>query len=113
MSKGVSRSLLYSMCLALAVWAAAGTPAEAQILYGSLVGGVTDAQGSAVPGARVEIVNTDTNFTRETTTDSQGALFVHERAVRTLQREGHAARVQGSHSIPRASQQSARSAAST
>jgi len=69
---GLSRSLLYSMCLAVAVWAAAGTSAEAQILYGSLVGAVSDAQGGVVPGARVTIVNTDTNFTREATTDAQG-----------------------------------------
>ena len=32
-----------------------------------------DAQGAVVPGARVVIVNTDTNFTREATTDAQGA----------------------------------------
>src|SRR5215208_2961342 len=61
------------MCLALAVCVAAAAPAEAQLLYGSVVGGVTDAQGGTIPGARVTIVNTDTNFTRETTTDAQGA----------------------------------------
>src|SRR4029079_17482378 len=50
----------------------AAVPVEAQLLYGGLVGGVVDAQGSVVPGASVTIVNTDTNFTRQTTTDAQG-----------------------------------------
>jgi hypothetical protein len=51
----------------------ASAPAAAQLLYGGLVGAVNDAQGAVVPGARVVIVNTDTNFTREATTDAQGA----------------------------------------
>jgi hypothetical protein len=61
------------LCLvAVAVGLLAAVPVEAQILYGGLVGGVVDAQGSVVPGASVTIVNTDTNFTRQTTTDAQG-----------------------------------------
>src|SRR5262245_43450678 len=46
----------------------------AQLLYGGLVGTITDSQGAMVPGAKVVIVNTDTNLTRETTTDSQGGF---------------------------------------
>ncbi len=61
------------MGIGLAVFVAAAMPAEAQLLYGGLVGAVVDAQGAVVPGAQVTIVNTDTNFTRETTTDGQGA----------------------------------------
>ena len=53
--------------------AVAAAPAAAQLLYGGLVGTVTDANGAVVPGAKVTIVNTDTNLTRETTTDPQGA----------------------------------------
>jgi hypothetical protein len=58
--------------IGLAVFAAAAMPAEAQLFYGGLVGNVVDAQGAVVPGASVKIVNTDTNLTRETTTDAQG-----------------------------------------
>jgi hypothetical protein len=46
--------------------------ASAQILYGSIVGNVTDSQGGAVPGATVTIVNKETNLTRETTTNELG-----------------------------------------
>jgi hypothetical protein len=67
------RSGLYLLGIGLVVSAAAAVPAEAQLLYGGLVGTVTDANGAVVPGARVTIVNTDTNLTRETTTDGQGA----------------------------------------
>jgi len=61
------------MRIGLAVFAAAAVPAEAQLLYGGLVGAVIDQQGAVVPGARVTILNTETNLTRETTTDAQGA----------------------------------------
>jgi hypothetical protein len=45
----------------------------AQVLYGSIVGVVKDPQGGTVPGATITIVNKDTNLTRETTTDAEGA----------------------------------------
>jgi len=51
----------------------ASAPALAQVLYGSVVGVVRDAQGSVVPGATVTLVNVDTNLTRDTVTDAQGA----------------------------------------
>jgi hypothetical protein len=60
------------LALWLGIFAAAAIPVQAQLLYGGLVGSVIDAQGSIVPGARVTIVNTDTNLTRDTTTDAQG-----------------------------------------
>ena len=47
-------------------------PLAAQILYGSIVGVVKDAQGAVMPGATVTIVNRETNLTRETTSDAQG-----------------------------------------
>ena len=56
------------------VLAVAAAPAAAQLLYGGLVGTVTDPNGAVVPGAKVTIVNTDTNLTRETTSDAQGAF---------------------------------------
>ncbi len=49
------------------------TPAISQVLYGSIVGVVKDAQGAAVPGATVTIVNKETNLTRDTVTNAEGA----------------------------------------
>ncbi len=69
---GLSRSRLCLIGIGLALVAAATMPAEAQLLYGGLVGNVVDAQGAVVPGASVTIVNTDTNLKREMTTDAQG-----------------------------------------
>ena len=54
------------MCLSSA-------PAIAQVLYGSITGVVKDAQGAAVPGATVSIVNKETNLTRDTVTNTEGA----------------------------------------
>ena len=68
----LSRACLCLLGVGLAVFAATAVPAEAQMLYGGLVGNVVDAQGAVVPGASVTIVNKDTNLTRETTTDAQG-----------------------------------------
>jgi hypothetical protein len=48
-------------------------PARGQVLYGSIVGGVTDSQGAVVPGATVTIVNKETNLTLETTTSAEGS----------------------------------------
>jgi hypothetical protein len=47
-------------------------PANAQILYGGLVGNVTDASGGAIPGAKVTIHHTATGTTRDTTTNETG-----------------------------------------
>jgi Carboxypeptidase regulatory-like domain/TonB dependent receptor len=67
-----SRSCLRILRIGLALGVLGAAPAAAQLLYGGLVGSVIDDQGAVVPGARVIIVNTDTNFTREATTDGQG-----------------------------------------
>ena len=47
-------------------------PVQAQILYGSIVGVVKDAQGGGVPGATITVVNKDTNLTRDTVTNAEG-----------------------------------------
>ena len=67
------RSYLSRLLIGSALLAAAAVPAAAQTLYGSIVGVVKDAQGSVIPGATVTIVNTETNLTRDTVTDAQGA----------------------------------------
>jgi len=48
-------------------------PATAQVLYGSLVGNVTDATGSAVPGATVTVTDRETGASHDAVTDSTGA----------------------------------------
>ncbi|HEX2454216.1 MAG TPA: TonB-dependent receptor [Vicinamibacterales bacterium] len=47
--------------------------AYAQSLYGSIVGTVTDAQGSPTPGVVLTAANTGTGFKTEVTTDADGA----------------------------------------
>jgi hypothetical protein len=46
---------------------------DAQVLYGSLVGNVTDATGAALPGATVIATHSETRRVRETVTDDSGA----------------------------------------
>src|SRR6267378_4155252 len=48
--------------------------ANAQVLYGSLTGNVTDQKGASVPGAKVEAVNTSTGESRNVTTDERGGF---------------------------------------
>jgi Carboxypeptidase regulatory-like domain/TonB dependent receptor len=71
---GLLRPLLVGI-VALAIIVAA-QPAASQVLYGSIVGVVKDAQGATVPGATVTIVNKETNLTRETVTNAEGAYSV-------------------------------------
>lgn len=47
-------------------------PATAQILYGGLVGNVTDASEAAIPGAQVTIHHVATGATRDTRTNESG-----------------------------------------
>ncbi len=46
--------------------------AHAQVLYGSVVGTITDQSNAVVPGARVTITNNATGLKREATTDPAG-----------------------------------------
>jgi outer membrane receptor protein involved in Fe transport len=48
------------------------SPAVAQVLYGSIVGTVTDEANLAVPGATVTITHAETNQARETTSNETG-----------------------------------------
>ncbi len=45
---------------------------SAQVLYGTMIGTVTDQSGAVVPNAQVTITNKQTGLTRETTTDEGG-----------------------------------------
>jgi outer membrane receptor protein involved in Fe transport len=51
--------------------------AVAQVSSGSLVGTVLDPSGAAVPKAKVEVKNLETNVVSSTTTDDQGAYRVN------------------------------------
>ncbi len=62
------RTLLLGVAFVLAT-----QPAHAQVLYGSLVGGVEDPSRAVLPGATVTVVNQDTGLQRETTTDGNGS----------------------------------------
>jgi hypothetical protein len=70
-SRNRARLLLVS-ALALCVLGLAGS-SEAQGLYGSLVGNVTDTTNAAVPGATVTAVQQQTNLSREVSTNEEGA----------------------------------------
>ena len=60
------------LLLVAALLALAG-PSDAQVLYGSIVGNVTDTTDASVPGATVTIINAGTNLARETTTRTDGS----------------------------------------
>jgi hypothetical protein len=55
---------------------AAARSARAQVLYGSIVGTVTDQTGAVVPGAVVTAKNTSTGLERQATTDATGYYSV-------------------------------------
>ena len=72
-AKARSLMSLGAACVALAaLLAIAHVPAIAQVIYGSIVGTVTDPMGGAVPGASVKITSLGTNEARTTSTSSAG-----------------------------------------
>ncbi len=57
---------------ALVAVVAGSTGAEAQVLYGSVIGVVKDAQGASIPGATVTATNSATGLTRDAVTGDDG-----------------------------------------
>src|SRR5215208_7711561 len=65
-----NRKSAIPICLALLVLSLLLVPnARAQVLYGSAVGNVTDPNGDAIAGAKVEITSLATGAVITTTTD--------------------------------------------
>ena len=52
--------------------------ANGQVLYGSLVGTVTDSNGATVPGAKVEITNVATGSVTTVISDDRGGYLVND-----------------------------------
>ncbi|AMY08375.1 hypothetical protein LuPra_01575 [Luteitalea pratensis] len=70
------RNRVFSWLLGVAVLCGATPMLYAQGLTGQIAGTVADSSGSVLPGATVTIKNTDTQISRETTTDDTGAFVV-------------------------------------
>jgi protocatechuate 3,4-dioxygenase beta subunit len=68
MKQWVLRWILCSLVLA----ASNGCLVDAQVLYGSLTGNVTDPTGAPVPGAHIEAVNQATNVKSDADSDVHG-----------------------------------------
>ncbi len=69
----VRRHVRALCCSAVILAGALAAPAvHAQVLYGSIVGTVTDSSGAALPGATVTVEQTETKFSRELVTDASG-----------------------------------------
>ena len=63
-------SFVFGPLLALVILTAPAL--EAQVLYGSVVGNVKDAQGASIPAATVTVTNKETNLVREAVTNENG-----------------------------------------
>src|SRR5262245_15027011 len=73
MRKFFRASALVPIVLAVLFISSAGISSlHAQVLYGSIVGTVTDSADLAVPGATVKITQAETNQSRETISNETG-----------------------------------------
>jgi hypothetical protein len=72
-----SRSLLSSL-FAFACLLRVAAPVNAQVLYGTLTGNITDSTGAALPGAHIEASNIATGLKKEVTTDDRGAYLFND-----------------------------------
>jgi outer membrane receptor protein involved in Fe transport len=75
MATKVTCTAFVLMVVALFVFSAA-TPANAQAVYGSIIGTVTDPQGAAVPNAKVTVTNVRKGSSETATTNDQGNYSV-------------------------------------
>jgi len=68
----IHQTLLFGAFLVIAISASIAPHASAQVLYGSLVGNVTDPNGAVVPNAAVTVTDQATGIVTSTTTDASG-----------------------------------------
>jgi hypothetical protein len=53
-------------------------PVNAQVLYGSLTGNVSDPKEAVIPGAQVEVSNVNTGVTKTIVTDDRGVYLLND-----------------------------------
>ena len=80
---GASAKLFVFAFIALLFAGAVQQVAQAQVLYGSLVGRVEDPSGAVMPGARVTVTNKATGQQREAVADDGGAYAFRDLQVGT------------------------------
>jgi hypothetical protein len=84
-------------CMLLLVTFMPGPRVSAQVLYGSIVGRVTDTGGASVAGASVAILSSQTGFSRATTTNDLGLFDLSSvpssTYIVTISKEGFASSV--------------------
>lgn len=68
------RSRFIALGVSLVIVSFAARLAHSQILFGSLVGNVTDPSHAGVPGAGVKITQVETNESREVQTNDTGVF---------------------------------------
>lgn len=68
----MTRRTWYRLADSLGMVLLLAAPAAGQILYGSLVGRVTDESRSAIPNAEITATNTDTGVARNASTNAEG-----------------------------------------
>jgi hypothetical protein len=76
MTKQIIRPLLLVVLTGGLALSAFVKQANGQVLYGSMVGTVTDQTGAVVPGAQVTVTNEQTGLTRTSKTSSSGTYQV-------------------------------------
>jgi len=64
---------IFRCATVLLALACASHVSDAQVLYGSLTGNVTDPSSAAIPAAKVTALNVDTGVSRQAETDARGA----------------------------------------
>ena len=66
---------IFRCATVLLALACASHVGDAQVLYGSLTGNVTDPSSAAIPAAKVTALNVDTGVSRQAETDARGAYL--------------------------------------
>ena len=74
MAKQITIAVVIGLCVCLTTLTP--PPAQAQAVYGSIIGTVTDPQGAAVANAKVTVLNQRKNTTDTTTTNESGNYSV-------------------------------------